>query len=108
MARVSLSDGILDEDEPPPRLESPEPAPPAPVEPPAAVEDEAPWKYTVMLSPADYDRARDVEDAAVKLAGVRRNRGKRAAVVRALFALAAEDPELLARVAARLRDGSPS
>ncbi len=94
---------------PEPPLAEPSPAAETPAQPPAA---DPPWKYTVLLTSADRERALDLEAAVVRLAKVRRTKSMRAEVLRAFFALAENDPDLQRRlaekVAAQLRDGSPS
>jgi hypothetical protein len=100
MARVRLSGDVLGDDEPPPR---PEPTPPPPP-PPAA----RPRKFTMLVSDADDERAHRVVDDVLKRARIRPTKGMRGDVVRVLFALADEDPELRARLAARLRGTMPS
>lgn len=77
---------------------------PVPTDTPPPV-DTTPRKYTMLVSPADDERAHRVVDDVVRRAGIRATKPMRADVVRALFAVAAADPELRAVVAARLRDG---
>lgn len=62
----------------------------------------------MLVSDADDERAHRVVDDVLKRARIRPTKGMRGDVVRALFALADEDPELRARVAARLHDTMPS
>lgn len=99
---------ILDQTAPEPAPEvtaaPPEPVPPS--SPPTV--PEKPWKYTLLLDRADYDRANDVEADVVKRSGIRRRKSMRGELVRALLAEAEVDEELRERVAARLRDGQPS
>lgn len=99
MARVNLTGDVLG-DEPPPR--APEQATPPP--PPAT----RPRKFTMLVSDADDERAHRVVDDVLKRARIRPTKGMRGDVVRALFALADEDAQLRAAVAARLRDTTPS
>jgi hypothetical protein len=101
----SLGD-ILDQTAPEPAPEPPPPDPPPLPSPPAV--PEKPWKYTLLLDRADYDRANDVEADVVKRSGIRRRKSMRGELVRALLAEAEADEQLRERVAARLRDGQPS
>jgi hypothetical protein len=92
-----------------PNLRGERPAPPsAPAPEPAAEQapPPAPWKYTVLLTEDDRQTAVDLEAAVVRRAGIRRTKGMRAELLRALFALAAEDEQLQERLAARLRDAT--
>ncbi len=74
--------------------------------PPPATPDEKPRKYTMLVSAEDDVIARRVVDQAVATSGIRPVKSMRGDVVRALMAEADEDPALLNRVAARLRDGT--
>ncbi|QJY51238.1 hypothetical protein [Pseudonocardia broussonetiae] len=65
-------------------------------------------KFTMLVDPADDDRAHRVVDDVVARAGIRPTKQMRADVVRALFAEADQDPALRERLAARLRDSMPS
>ncbi|MGE3414102.1 MAG: hypothetical protein AB7L91_17995 [Dehalococcoidia bacterium] len=101
MARVNLTGDVLGDD-PPPRPATP---PPPPALPPAP--SVRPRKFTMLVDEADDDRAHRVVDDVLKRGRIRPTKSMRADVVRALFALADEDPELRARLAARLRDTMP-
>lgn len=90
----------------PPREQSAANPEPAPTQAPV---DDAPWKYTALLTTADRDRALDLEAAVVRRARIRRSKGMRAEVLRAFLAVAQDDPDLQQRladhVAAQLHDG---
>lgn len=102
MARVSLSGDVLGDDEPPARRPATPPPPPPPPAKPAR------RKFTMLVDDADDERAHRVVDDVLKRARIRPTKSMRADVVRMLFALADEDPQLRASVAARLRDSMPS
>lgn len=93
MARVNLSDALFDEPEQPR-------ARPRPV-------DDRPRKFTMLNAARDDERARAVTEDVVARAGIRQTKSMRADVVRALFTLAERDPEIRARLAGLLRDGTP-
>lgn len=98
MARVTLSTDVLGDDEPPARSSTP-PPPPPPV-----AQEERPRKFTMLVGPADDERARRVTDEVVRLAGIRPTKSMRADVLRVLVALADEDPRLRQRAAKALRE----
>lgn len=100
MARVTLTGDVLGDDEPPPRPAAATPPPPPP-KPPRR-------KFTMLVEDEDDERARRVVDDVLRLGRIRPTKSMRADVVRVLFALADEDPQLRAAVAARLHDIMPS
>lgn len=100
----TLSNGLRDladdlegqsSDQPTPAF-TPPPAPPTPT-------PTQPWKYTLLLTEADRQAALAAEAAVVASAGIRPTKSMRAEVVRALLALAAEDPVLQMRAGRQLR-----
>lgn len=103
MARVSLTDDVLGEDDEPARPPTPPPATTrqSPV-------DQKPRKYTMLVSAEDDVTAHRVVDDVVARSGIRATKSMRGDVVRALLAEAEDDPALRDRVAARLRDTMPS
>lgn len=68
------------------------------------VEDTTPFKFTMLLEMQDAARARRVVDDIVARSGIRVTKRMQAAVIRAMFAVAAEDAQLRGAVAAKLRD----
>ncbi len=67
-------------------------------------EKEKPRKFTMLNSNADDQRARQLTNAVVQLAGIRATKSMRADVIRALIAIAVDDPELQRRLAEALRN----
>ena len=104
MARVKLTDALLDDGETPPQ-EVALAAPPAPA--PAPVVDERPRKFTMLVGAEDDERARRVVDDVTARAGIRTTKSMRADVVRALFQLADDDPALRDRLGEALRQRTP-
>lgn len=86
--------------------EEPVTTPPTQLRPAEA--DDPMRKYTVLLSDADHDRAREVTDDVVALAGIRATKSMRGDVLRVLYQLADQDPDIRRRLADLLRAAMPS
>jgi hypothetical protein len=73
---------------------------------PVPVPDTTPHKFTMLNNAQDHARAVRLVDEIVARSGIRATKSMRADVVRALFAVAAEDANLREAVAAKLREGA--